>query len=551
VTTRPSRATLAAMKPGPRRSAGPEPTSAPDGAGAHVGWAVALLAAVAPLWAARNLPLVDLPQHFYILDVLKRLHDPATVYPHYFELRPGWNPYIGYYDALRLLGLFMPVELANRIFLTACVAGIPLALAFLLRSLRRPAWPALLAIPLAYGDSFAWGFINYCAALPLAFLSLGLFVRTLADALRRARWALLTAVSLLGVFAFHPVPVGFLAIALPLLLATTRLPEDDTAAGFAARLRPRLPALAALLPVAVLGVAWFVAMAGHPESIAASAPGAGRGPLFSVRNLEFQGLGQNLEDFSLLLTNMMQDGSDRWGLNCAVAIGLAAVGAWALGSRAARRQERWPARASPFSLVALAFGLYLALPLHIHGYINHVGPRLAPVAAGLAVGLVPRLGPRAARAFLGLAVACSLLTAWPLVRGFRDFDREARTLDPLAEATGERPVIMGLMFDNHSRVVHESVYIHAAVELARRRGGIPDYTFAGGPQAPICYRAAPPPALVSGWHPELFDYDTQGRAYDHFLVRGLPPERVFGARLETELYVAAHSGDFWLVRRRR
>jgi len=50
----------------------------------------------------------------------------------------------------------LPVDVANRAFLTLMLAALPLSLAFLLRSLGRPAWAALLAIPFAYGDSFGW-----------------------------------------------------------------------------------------------------------------------------------------------------------------------------------------------------------------------------------------------------------------------------------------------------------------------------------------------------------------------------------------------------------
>ena len=79
---------------------------------------------------------------------------------------------------------------------------------------------------------------------------------------------------------------------------------------------------------------------------------------------------------------------------------------------------------------------------------------------------------------------------------------------------------------------------------------MPNYSLAGWRQAPIRYRGAPPPSFPSEWRPDLFDYATQGVAYDHFLGRGVEPERVFGERLGRELYLAARAGDFWLVRRR-
>src|SRR6185436_20157982 len=124
------------------------------------------------------------------ISVLHRLNDATTLYPELFARRPELTPYLGYYYSVSLLNWLFPLELANRIFLSAYVAGLPLALAFLLKSLKRPAWPALLAVPFAYGDSFAWGFINYISALPLTFLTCGLFVRAIQDEVHRRRWAI-------------------------------------------------------------------------------------------------------------------------------------------------------------------------------------------------------------------------------------------------------------------------------------------------------------------------------------------------------------------------
>src|SRR5262249_58704752 len=41
-----------------------------------------------PLWSARQLPMVDLPQHLHLISVLHRLNDPTTLYPQTFVARP-------------------------------------------------------------------------------------------------------------------------------------------------------------------------------------------------------------------------------------------------------------------------------------------------------------------------------------------------------------------------------------------------------------------------------------------------------------------------------
>src|SRR5688572_15873274 len=177
-------------------------------------WAVALVLGVAPLWVSHELPLVDLPQHLHLISVLHRLDDPTTLYPDLFARRPELTPYLGYYYVVSGLNWLLPLELANKVFLSAYVAGLPLALAFLLRSLKRPAWPAVLALPFAYGDSFAWGFINYISALPLTLLTCGLFVRAISDAPRRKQWAIGLALSLVAVLLFHVQAFAYLGVAL-------------------------------------------------------------------------------------------------------------------------------------------------------------------------------------------------------------------------------------------------------------------------------------------------------------------------------------------------
>ena len=114
--------------------------------------------------------MVDLPQHLHLISVLHRLDDPTTLYPQVFAARAELTPYLGYYYPVSLLSWIVPLELANRLFLSAMVLGLPLATAFLLRSLGRPRWPAVLTTPFAYGDSFGWGFVNSSASFVLALL---------------------------------------------------------------------------------------------------------------------------------------------------------------------------------------------------------------------------------------------------------------------------------------------------------------------------------------------------------------------------------------------
>lgn len=509
-------------------------------------WAAALAAGVAPLWVARHLPLVDLPQHLHLVDVLRRAGDPATLYGAVFAPRHGFTPYLGYYEAVRALAVAMPPWAANAAFLSVYVAGLPLAAAFLLRGLGREAWPALLAVPFAYGDAFAWGFVGSCASWPAALVGLGAAARALSAPGRGAapwRWLALLAASALAALLLHVVGLVFLLLGAAVLVLGT--PPGAGAA--AARRRARLAVLAALAPAGILLAVWVAGRLGAPAEVAPGQPWKAWGPALSARNLAFRGVARNAADLPRLLAGQLRDGSDALP---ALAAGLVAAAAFLARDPARRPAEGRLARARLPLLLGLALALYFALPFDVRGHVYALDTRFAQLAAVLAVACAPAVRPRLAPGFLAAAAAVGLLTGAVLGRGFRAFDREARALDVLAAATGDRPRIVGLVFDPWARTVTHPVFLHAAAALARERGGIANFSFASTPHSPVGFRGPPPPTFPSEWRPADFRYEAEGRSYDHFLLRGRTPAEVFGPRMGAELELAARADGFYLVRRR-
>lgn len=514
---------------------------------ARTTFALALLAGVAPLWCARQLPMVDLPQHLHLISVLHRLDDPTTLYPRVFAARAELTPYLGYYHLVSLLSWLVPLELANRLFLSAMVLGLPLATAFLLRSLGRPRWPAVLTVPFAYGDSFGWGFVNSSASFVLALLAAGLFVRALTDAFHRRRWAVGHAAVLLAVVLMHVQGFLFLALALPFLLFTTRVPEDADRRAF----RPRLAAVLSTLPAVLLFVIWGAGRLLAPAEVEEGAPWKAWGPLLSARNLAFKPFAQNVDELPEVLANLLRDGGDRWGLRAVVALAAVGLALWIAGQRSSGREgpvERWRIT----GLAVLAALLFLLLPFDIRGAVYYLNTRYAHLAAPLAVAAVPPIAARIRPALLAAGAVAALVLAVPLGAGFHAFDREAAPLLRFADETPPGPRIMGLIFDPGSRVVRHPVFLHAAAVPARLRGGITNFSFARTPHSPVRYRGAPPPTFPSEWRPDGFRWDTMGPAYTHFLVRGVDPRAIFGARLGTEVSpVDSAGGMAWLENRSR
>ncbi|HME91384.1 MAG TPA: hypothetical protein VKE49_08160 [Myxococcaceae bacterium] len=517
--------------------------------------ALALSFAVSPLWVTQNLPMVDLPQHLYLISVLHRLGDPTTLYPEFFALRGQLTPYLGYYHAVSLLNWLLPLPIANQLFLSAYVIGFPLSLAFLLKSLGRATWPCWLSLPFAYGDSFAWGFVNYCSALPLAFLCCGFIVRAIAYP-RRSRWSVGLALSLVAVLLSHVQVFAFLAIALPALLLMTRAPEDAAARKLplwnrtGRLLATRWAALIALVPGVALFAAWVIARLGQPAEVQFGEPWKAWGPLLSSSNLSFKSFAQNRGELTEVLANMLRDGSDRYAL---FAVGGVAAAAILLAIIPRTRQRSAEGPWERWRLVVLASSallLYFALPFDIRGYMYYLNTRYAHLAAPLLICAVPSVRPSASRLLLVAAAAASVILGISLARGFSKFGDEARLVEELSWQSAPRAKVMGLIFNPFSGVVRHPVFLHSAATLAREHGGIPNFTFASTPHSPIRYRGEPPPTFPSEWRPDQLNYAQQGRFYDHFLLRGADPIQVFGAALQTELVIAGRAQSFWLLKRR-
>ena len=547
-------------------------------------WIFALICGVAPLWASQALPLVDLPQHLHLISVLHRLDDVSTLFPEVFARRPELTPYLGYYYAVSFLNWLMPLELANRLFLSLYVAGLPLSLAFLLKSLKRPTWPALLALPFAYGDSFAWGFINYCASLPLALLTCGFFVRAIEDAPRRRAWAGALAASLVAVLLFHVQAFAWLGVALPFLLLTTPAPEGK-------HWKHRVPSLLGVMPGVIMFVLWVGLRVGQPQEIAPGQPWRSWGPMLSQENLGWKSFEQNVGEFVSIardaagsmtvnfpiLAGITPDGSDQRAVRLVFLIALGAMlgglaraaGTGVLSMRAAKDKGLLPswlaglrglfklpteegaiARWRIVGLAGLAVILYLALPFDIRGYMYYLNTRYAHLIAALLVCSVPALPVSWSRPLVFVSAAAAVVLMLPLRSAFQAFDVESRALTELAKSAGPKPKVMGLIYATNSRAVTHPVYLHAACVVARERGGLTNFSFALTPHSPLMYRNAPPPTFASEWRPDQMRWDEQGQYYDHFVLRGVRPEQVFGPRLQSELYVAAQEGDFFLVKKR-
>jgi hypothetical protein len=504
------------------------------------GFLIAIVAMVVPLWSAHYLPFVDVPQHLHLIDVLGRLHDPSTLYPEVFKARGEITPYLGYYETVWLFARVLDVFHANALFLTLVAVATPLSVGLLSRSLGGSFWVGILACPFFYGDNLYWGFINYCASLPLLFLSMALFAFILAQPLLSGWWReaglalLLIAVQLTHVQAFV-----FAGVALPLLLALT--PSD--------RVR-RLRAIAAVSPAVLLFVVWSVGRLGDQREIAPGEPWKAWGPILSPQNLQINPWRSNLNELTHLLANGFKDGSD-----AEVIAPLIALAGLTILLRLTYRSEGLPqpfiARLRAPLLAAVALAMFLFMPFDVRGYMYYVNYRFAELFALTLVAALPL--PQRKTLPLFLVAPAAVVCVWYgalLTVHFQRFQREASPADAVIATVGSKPRIMALSYDVGSRVVSHPVYLHFASYAALAGGGMTSFSFAETPHSPLAYRDAPPPRPKSEWSADQFDYPAYGTYYDHYFVRGgLHPAQIFRGR-QDEVRTAGQSASFTLYTRR-
>lgn len=222
--------------------------------------------AVLPLWMGRFLPLYDYPAHLVIPAVLLRWDDPTT--QALYVATPGLNPNSLHYAFTWLLGHVVSVEVASKVFLSLALLALPWAMVFALRTFGRDFRLVVLALPLCYGRGFWYGFVGFCAALPLALVALSLTWKLVSTPSPRRRTAvLLLVVMVVFPFAHFFVMAATFGVGLMLVLLAARR-------GGAAVARRAWPLLGGPLVMAP----WVLSRVTGTSAPGSTGPG---GPLFT------------------------------------------------------------------------------------------------------------------------------------------------------------------------------------------------------------------------------------------------------------------------------
>lgn len=424
--------------------------------------------------AAKDLPLVDLPQHALQLANWVRLDagDPSVA-----DLELNFRtPYLLAYPIARVLCVLFPVLTALKLVLWASVVLGAFAFRRLCQELGHTPWLGLLGYPLGLGYSFCFGFVAFCAALPLAYLAMAqLWSHRRVPS---AKSGLTLALTLGLLLVAHGVALAFLLLVTgPLLLQG------------GGKLWERVWPLSS---PPLLGAAWL-APGGTSTRLGGDlwAPELGRWV-----ELPAQLVGIGAIDFASTLLGLL----------------LLAVAACSLGAPRSR------VCFAPLLLVLAGYG---AFPLLFRG-AGPLHPRFSSyLIPALLFAFMPRptASSHARRvSYLAIGVAVIGLFGWRLAA----FNGETADFHQLAARLPPGLSVRPLVFERGGRAFPGTpAHLHLPAYYSVSQGGSPGYSFAMYSTSVVRFRAGVHVRMSGGseWAPERFDAAREANDYEYFLVR--------------------------------
>jgi hypothetical protein len=454
-------------------------------------------ATVLPLWSAAHLPFTDLPQHAAAIGTLRHWWDPEWKSQEYFTLALGQTQYLLYYLVGAMLAFpFGTAERANLLLLSLTAVAFPYSLRALLRALRADTRLALFGCTLFWSQALLIGFFNYVAAMPLMLWGLSLALRHAEAPSRRTFWEL----GAVAVALFYLHLSAFVFFAPAAAIASLCVPRLAPPREWARR-------LAWAAPVGALSLLWlWNSPVVHPQSVGWSQP----------MRVAFEQPATALRNLTDALLDIWHGSEDELCL-------LALIAAGALLAWPQRREpdDAWK-RGVVAAWAALAGLLYLAFPVSV-GWLWQLNERYALVLALLLPALLrPARGWRGAAPLL-LVSATAFFAAGSALANIRKFEAEVGPFDAVLSRAQVGRRLIGMIFEQNSRVAKFSPFLHFGSYYRARMGGVASFSFAELPQSPLRYRpeSAPPPHPAGWeWHANLFRNDVDGVYYDYVLVHG-------------------------------
>lgn len=452
-----------------------------------------------PIWAFPYIPFQDLPQHLAIASIVHAHgHDASPLWDMY-EVALFRSPYVIYYAFVDLLSYLVPVEVANRAFITVVMVSWPYAMRSLLRAVGAAESYALLVFPLTYNAHWILGFFNYVAAIPLALWGLALIAKQSRSWCAKRAW-LIGAVALLTFYA-HVVPFGMLSLGAVFLTASRRW-------------QLWVKQLVPLIPAGLAGLVWLFRSASGRATL-----GAAMQVDTQAARATFTGPARAWREMHAWLTDVFHTPVDD-GILIAwvVLVVVAAVIGLARPQIADRR------RVAVGVLAPIAFIAYFVLPTG-YQWLWAIAQRFLILACLFVLVALPRLSRWPTTLIAVVAIGLSLAQVTVAGQSFEGFQGEISGLDEAIEAIPSDKKVAGLIWDRGSRHVKYSPLLHSVAYYQQRKGGVVMFTFALNDQSPVRFRQGQGPPEVKAlweWFPNHVRPAQELVWYDYVLSRRMP-----------------------------
>jgi hypothetical protein len=461
---------------------------------------VALLAAatIAPIWVARYLPLLDVPNHLSAVAVWHYYDDPSWNFAQHYQLNLVPLPYWAHYYTVHLLTyVTRSVEVANKIFLSGYALAVPAGAFAFCRRFDRSPWLTLLSFPLVWNFNLADGFVAYCAgfaAVPLALVLVDRYAE-------RPTWPGALAVVVVGslTYFFHLLAYALFLVCAGLIVLVQRR-----------ALSPRLLIARSLPVLSCAGVGLWALRRANSMGF--------RKVTGTHRQWVRDGLDTTLTQVPERLFNFVPGHADEWMI-----VTLAAVWLTLAITDARRRDLEPPARHGAghrwgVELCLLgALVLFVVLPRSMKQpfYWHLINGRFVVALAFFALlSLRGAIGGRRRWLLLPVVVA-HLAYMGAICRAFVRFNRNAAGFEALVDRIPRDQEVLTLILRPMGDVnVNVSAFNQFPSYVQLRHGGYNFYNFAEG--FPLKYKHKLPAPSWS--HAETFNWETHSRGWGYFLT---------------------------------
>lgn len=478
---------------------------------------IAMLA-VAPIFASKYPPCVDIPQHAAQIALFKGIISSSNPFGYLFSIH-WFTPYLFGYGLIAIFNIFFSIILATKITIALSLLLIPYTTALLLAENDSEPYYALFTIPALYGFLFNWGFLNFIVAAPIGLI---FFLYTIKyTKYPTNKTAIIIAASANILFFCHALIWFYFATISSIYIAMT-FKKINTA------LVKTIPILSSL-PIAVF---WFI---NNILTRKEQTHGMGHAIIWN------QGLAR-LDIFPLIF------GSQELVPNLAISACIIAL-PMLMGGRFTKKPTRWLPLITTLLIILFAPHAIFDVAFIYQRYAIFVVPFL------LLTLDKPITKPKNFNAAKMASAAFIILTTvnqYFIMSGFknetRDFDLTLKHMQPAQR-------VLSLIFMRNSYFSSAPVYLHFPLWYQAQKNGLVEYNFANSYIMPLQYKENNVPANVPGreWSPQLFDWNTlHGEQYEYFLIRSPinPGLYVFKNNIN-KVILLNHSGTWWLFEKNK